>query len=167
MISIMTHNFNSIQEALNYIFDGYNVDTINICDINGTPQPWFIADQIRLALDYKGGGNYDMLKYLSARDRWVKVYNISDGKIYNSEDYSLSSSESDVETLNVDTSKFPPSLINYINSKSSKARKFLLVSLPGVFELIFRSRSPKAKELSTWLCEIASPMLFNNPKLVH
>ena len=142
MFSIMMHNFNSVQEALNYIFDGYNVDTINICDINGTPQPWFIADQIRLALDYKGD-NTDMLRYLSNKDNWVKVYNISD----------------------VDISKLPPSLINYINSKSSKARRFLLVSLPGVFELIFKSRSAKAKDFRTWLCDIASPMLFNNNNL--
>ena len=131
------HEFNSIQEVLNQLFEDMNINVINI---PGSPYPWFIVDEIRKALGYVRD-NFDFTKNLNFRDQVIAVLNLSN-----------------ITQIN---NPMNHGLMNYIKSLSPKARNFMIISLPGLFELLLKSRMPKAKELQHWLYFTVLPTLYH------
>ena len=55
---------------------------------------------------------------------------------------------------------------DFIDNRHPEARRFMIISLPGLFEAIVRSRMPKAEVFQHWLYFVVLPTLYHNPQLV-
>ena len=56
---------------------------------------------------------------------------------------------------------------SYLSNISVHRPTIMIISLPGLFELLVKSRMPKAKEFQHWLYFIVLPTLYHNPQLVN
>ena len=139
------YEFNSIQEALNYIFEDKNITIINI---PGSPHPWFIVDEIRNVLEYAKNNNTEFTRNLNFRDEVLAVLNIHD--LRDLEGHTMNDG---VTSRLCDINLYRPTI--------------MIISLPGLFELLVKSRMPKAKEFQHWLYFIVLPTLYHNPQLVN
>ena len=138
------YEFNSIQEALNYIFEDNNITVINI---PSSLHPWFVVDEIRNALGYVKD-NTEFTRNLKFRDEVVAVLNIRELRIIGS------------HPMN-------DGVTSYLSDISINRPTIMIISLPGLFEAIVRSRMPKAEVFQHWLYFVVLPTLYHNHQLIQ
>ena len=139
------HNFNNIQEALNHIFEGYNISTIKI---PGTVHPWFLVDQIRNAIGSNARNNTEFTMYMEHRDEYLAVLTLPN-LLDNLQDDNLSC---------------------FRSTANGGARRFLIISFPGLFELlrhINAKTSPRVSDFWYWLNNIVLPELYYSPEITE
>ena len=139
----MDYQFNSVQQALGYIFDNKPLIVINIPN---SKYNWFLVDEIRNILEVNVD-NYDLTKRLEFRDQVIAVLDLSN-----------------IEQICNHTNC---QIANYLVNLSVKARTVMIISEPGLYELLVRSRMSKAKPFREWLFFTVLPTLRANPELVQ
>ena len=137
-------NFTSMQQAFRHAFGEYSIDTITIPN---SPHPWFLVDQIRNAIGFNGDNNH-FTRYMDYKDEYLAVLTLPE------------------MAANFDTPNLGASSLR----THGGARRFLLVSLPGLFELlrhISAKTSPRIGDFWYWMNNIVLPTLYYNPQLVE
>ena len=137
-------NFTSMQQAFRHAFGEYSIDTITIPN---SPHPWFLVDQIRNAIGFNGDNNH-FTRYMDYKDEYLAVLTLPE------------------MAANFDTPNLGASSLR----THGGARRFLLVSLPGLFELlrhISAKTSPRIGDFWYWMNNIVLPTLYYNPELVQ
>ena len=136
-------NFESVQSALDFIFEGKQLTAISIPN---SQYPWFFVDEIRNILEVKDD-NYNFTRNLNFRDQVIAVLDLSN--IEKIRDLSIKQ------------------VSDYLANRHPEARRFMIISEPGLYELLVRSRMPKALAFQQWLFFTVLPTLRANPELVQ
>ena len=136
-------NFESVQSALDFIFEGKHLTAISIPN---SQYPWFFVDEIRNILEFKKD-NYEFTKNLNFRDQVIAILNLS----------------------NLQQIGYPTNdgVSDYLANRHPEARSFMIISEPGLYELLVRSHMPKALVFQQWLFFTVLPTLRANPQLVQ
>ena len=137
-------NFESVQQALGYIFDNKPLIVINIPN---SKYNWCLVDEIRNILEVNVD-NYDLTKRLEFRDQVIAVLNLS----YLRENKTLLTN---------------CQVCSYLSQLAVNTPTVMIISEPGLYELLVRSRMPKAKPFREWLFFTVLPTLRANPDLVQ
>ena len=140
----MDYQFDSIQQAVGYIFDNKPITIINLPN---SSYPWFIADEIRNALEY-GLNNSHMIRSLRFKDETVATLSI--------QAFRAIGAQSTNEVL-----------CSYLHGLALNRNSVMIIAEPGLYDLISRSNAPRAREFQHWLYFDILPTLRANPELVQ
>ena len=137
-------NFESVQQALGYIFDNKPLIVINIPN---SKYNWFLVDEIRNILEYNMD-NYAFTKNLEFRDQVIAVLNLSNFR-------------------EIGTHHMNDMVSSYLKQLATNTPTVMIISEPGLYELLVKSRMSKAKPFREWLFFTVLPTLRANPELVQ
>ena len=138
--------FDSILQAFNYVFENKKITTLSM---PGSIFPWFYADEIREAIGFNND-NTHMTRYMDHQDEYIAILSISN------------------EIINQTTPLETPNL--GVSSLHGGARQIMLISLPGIFELLRHIRATennKVGEFWYWINNVILPTLYYNPQIVQ
>ena len=145
------NSFETIQQALSYTFGDKHVSVLNIPN---SPYPWFIAHEIKDAIEYNKSAWHMINNNIPMEySDFIAKLSVNDPIYQNS----IEKFDSPQQGLS--------KIIANSDNRGGARTEVIIIALPALFELLSRSRMPRAMEFRFWLNTEILPGLYNHPDI--